>query len=298
MKNITEKQIINILKTAETMNVLVKKEGQKKAPHLQGKSIVLFFAEEDLRTRLSYELAGQFLSANIVNITENIKGDADVIEIGTMVERMGADFMVINHPVSGTANYLAKNVTSKVINAGDGINEDPSSALLDLMTIKRHKGGFDGLNVTFVGDMINSRRGKSNMWALLKLGANVTVSAPATLIPSGLEKLGVRIVVNPYDAVENADVIMVQKLLGWDNYKKLLPSENEYKTLYKVGTDMLHYAHKDVIVIHPGQVKRGVEVSSKITVANQMLMEEQVENGVAIRMALLYLLSIQGGDKL
>ncbi len=297
LKNINESQLLTTLDIAETMLTLVKKD-TKKAPHLQGKNVILLFMADDRKTRLSFELASQFLSANVADLTGEVgkseQGYANIAELGKIVEQMGADFIIVKHPAEGSAQYLADTIKSTVINAGDGNNERPTKALLDLMTIKKNKGGFRGLKVAFVGDIKNSPVAKSNMYALKTLGAEVTVTGPPTLIPAGLDELGFKVYTNPYEAVDKADVIMSQSLHSNIDYRHLMPSENEYKNLFKVNRELVNYANKDSIVLHSGTANRSVEISSEILSSSQTFVKEQSSYSVAVPMAILYMLSMRG----
>ncbi|MCL2564823.1 MAG: aspartate carbamoyltransferase catalytic subunit [Defluviitaleaceae bacterium] len=299
LKDMSAEEILYIIETADTMKYVLN-QPNKKAPHLQGKSVVILFYENRSRTKVSYELAGQYLSANVVNMNISEKnetpGFSDLLEMGKIIDQMGADFIVIRHPVSGSAKFLASNVSASVINAGDGINENPSQALLELMTIKERMGGFKrGLKVAFIGDITHSRYAKSNIWGFLKLGAHVSVAGPPTLIPEDLESFGVEVYSDPYKAVKNADVIMGARLLAEDRYSNELPSYNEYKNMFKIDKRMLSYAKDEVIVMHPGPINRGIEIDSDVIESPQCLVDDQISNGVALRMAMLYILSMRGG---
>jgi len=299
LKDMSAEEILYIIETADTMKYVLSQKN-KKAPHLQGKSIVLLFYENRSRTKVSYELAGQYLSANVVNMNiiekSETPGFSGLLEMGKIIDQMGADFIVIRHPVSGSARFLAGNVSASVINAGDGINENPSQSLIELMTIKERMGGFKrGLKVAFVGDITNSRYSRSNIWGLLKLGARVAVAGPPTLIPEELASFGVEVYSDPYKAVAGADVIMGARLLSEDKYSNELPSYNEYKNLFKIDRRMLSYANDDVIVMHPGPINRGIEIDSDVIESPRCLVNDQISNGVALRMAMLYILSMKGG---
>lgn len=299
LKDMSAEEILYIIKTADTMKYVLNQKN-KKVPHLQGKSVVILFYENRSRTKVSYELAGQYLSANVVNMNISEKnetpGFSDLLEMGKIIDQMGADFIVIRHPVSGSAKFLASNVSAGVINAGDGINENPSQALLELMTIKERMGGFKkGLKAAFIGDITHSRYAKSNIWGFLKLGAQVSVAGPPTLIPDELSSFGVEVYSDPYKAVKNADVIMGARLLAEDKYGNELPSYNEYKNMFKIDKRMLSHAKNDVIVMHPGPVNRGIEIDSDVIESSQCLVDDQISNGVALRMAMLYILSMRGG---
>ncbi|MFV0520368.1 MAG: aspartate carbamoyltransferase [Lachnospirales bacterium] len=297
MKNIPEQEINSILNTANTMKALLKND-KKRVPHLSGKTIIMIFIQEDGPAKLSFQLASQYLMSNIADLTSAQTNSTDfynINELGHFIEQMGGDFIVMNHPMSGSCNLLAQNVRASVINAGDGMNENPTQALLDLMCIKKYKGGFNNLKVSVVGDILNNSVAKSSIWALNTLGAKITLCGPPTLVPRIYENLGVKITYDPYEAVDGADVIMSQSLREKEFYQQLLPSQNEYKKTYKIDEKMLAYAHSDAIVVHNGQLKRGIEVSSKVIVANHTFSEDQISNGVALKMALLFLLANKGG---
>lgn len=291
-------EILYILETAETMKHVIGKKN-KKSPYLEGKSVIVLFYERSVRAKLSYQLAAQYLSANILDIVVSDKnngyGKENINEIGRTIDQMGADFIICRHPMSGSAKFIAENVTTSVINAGDGINENPSQALLDLMTIKNKKGGFKGLKVAIIGDVESSRVTRSNIWGLLKLGAQVCVSGPPTMIPPDLEKFGVKVYYNPRLAVKGADVIMSLRLREESTYGSRLSSFDEYKSFFKLDEKLLSYANKDAIVMHPGMPHKGIEISTSILESNRFLMDDQITNGVAVRMALLYLLSLGMG---
>lgn len=296
LMDVSRDEILYILETAETMKHVIGKKN-KKSPYLEGKSVIILFYEKSVRAKLSYELAGQYLSANIVDISvyESNNNYGNIYEMGRTIDQMGADFIICRHHMSGSAKFIAENVSASVINAGDGINENPSQALLDLMTMKNIKGKFDGLKVAIVGDVKNSRVTRSNIWGLLKLGADVCVSGPPTMIPPELEKFGVKVYYDAKKAVKDADVIMSLRLQDEGYYGSKLASFNEYKTFFKLDETLLSYAKKDVIVMHPGMPHRGIELSTNVLESNRFLLDNQITNGVAVRMALLYLLSLGGG---
>ncbi len=296
LKNLTADEILYILDTAETMKYVLSQKN-KKAPHLQGKSVIMLFYEKSSRTKLSYELAAQYLSASFVNmeVSLDVRHGGNVIDMGHIIDQMGADFIIIRHPMSGTAKLLGENVAASVINAGDGVNENPSQSLLDLLTIKNQKGSFKDLKVAIIGDVAHSRVTKSNIWGLIKLGAHVSIAAPPTLVPPQLDKFGVNVYYNIKEAVSEADVIMVLRTQPEGQLNNLIPSLNEYKNLFKVDEKTLQYAKKDAIIMHPGPINRGIEISSQVIESKQCLVDDQIANGVAVRMALLYLLSMKGG---
>ncbi len=298
MKDLSAQEILDILDTAETMKMVLN-NNNKKAPYLQGKAVVMFFSDRQSRTKLSFELAAQYLSASVADLSGSSDryGDESIVSMGRIIENMGADFIVLRHHLAGTAKYLAENVSARVINVGDGNNESPTNALLDLLSIKNIKGGFNGLSVTFVGDITNNRQTKSSILALVKLGANVRVYGPSTLINPAFSKLGVKICTSPIDACVGADVIINSKLNDTLDYRRFMPSLNEYKNVFKVSTEMVNYANNDCIVMSSTRVKRGIEVSSKVLDSNFNIVNDQISNAVASNMALFYLLSLNGGEK-
>lgn len=290
LRDISRDEILTILSTAETMKYVMRQKS-KKAPHLQGKTVILLFFDKNTRAMLSYQLAAQYLSANVVDMSVDSGSVGGLIELGKMIDQMGGDIIVIRPLFSGEAKLLAENVSARVINAGDGLNENPSQSLIDLMTIKSQKGTFEGLKVTFVGDITHSRVTRSNIWALMKLGAEVTLAGPPTLVPDEWNHYGLRILYNVCEAVTDADVIMALRMRPEEKYSRLMPSYNEYKSFFKITERVLAYAKKDAIVMHPGPINRGIEISSKVITSPQMLVNDQIANGVAVRMALFYLLS-------
>lgn len=293
LMDVSAEEILYILETAETMKYVISQKN-KKAPYLQGKSVIILFYEKSVRAKLSYELAAQYLSANIVDITVESTGDMyeTINNMGRTIDQMGGDFIICRHPMSGSAKFLAENVQASVINAGDGINENPSQTLLDLMTIKSLKGYFKGLKVTIVGDVANSRVARSNIWGLLKLGAEVCVAGPPTVIPCDIEEFGVKVFYDVREAVKDADVIMSLRLQTEKKYGSKIASFNEYKNFFKIDSSVLKFAKRDAIVMHPGSPNKTFEISSEVIDSSQCILDDQITNGVAVRMALLYLLSI------
>nr|WP_212505760.1 aspartate carbamoyltransferase catalytic subunit [Anaerotalea alkaliphila] len=296
VKSLSAQEIHYILNTAQKMKYVLLASRSNVAPHLKGKTVATLFAEESSRSKLSYELAAQSLSAKVINMStyrQYQKGES-LKEIGTYVDQMGADFIVIRHPVAGSAHYLSKYVEASVINAGDGRNENPSQSLIDLLTILEFKGTFKDLKVVIIGDIMHNRVAKSNIWALTKLGARVAIAAPATLLPSKIELSGVDIYTSATEAIIDADVIMTLKIQSERQEANLLPSMNEYKKLFKLDVNRLHYAKEDVIVMHPGPINRGIEISSEVIDGRSSIINKQQVNGVAVRMALFHLLGKKG----
>jgi len=270
----------------------------KKTPHLQGKSIVTLFYENSTRTRLSFELAAKYMSASAANVSASAssvaKGES-LIDTGKTIDMMGTDIIIIRHPMSGAPHLLAKNVKASVINAGDGMNEHPTQALLDLYTIKEKKGRIQGLRIAIVGDIAHSRVARSNIWGLTKLGADVCIGGPSTLMPAEIEKMGVKVFNSVHEAIIDADVVMGLRIQLERQKKGLFPTTREYARFFGIDDKRLAYAKEDALLLHPGPVNRGIELSSEVIDGEHSFINEQVTNGVAIRMAILYLL-MRGGS--
>lgn len=296
LKDLSAEEIEYILDTARTMKYVLTSKN-KKAPHLQGKSIITLFYENSTRTRLSFELASKYLSANAANIAASsssvAKGET-LIDTGKTIDMMGTDVIVIRHSMSGAPHLLAKNVNASVINAGDGMNEHPTQALLDMFTIREKKGSFKGLKVSIIGDIYHSRVARSNIWGLQKMGAEVSVAGPSTLMPVDIEKTGVKVYSTIQEALIDADVVMGLRIQLERQKKGLFPTIREYSRFFGLDDKRLHFAKEDALVLHPGPVNRGVELSSSVVDCDQSFINEQVTNGVAVRMALLYLLTRRG----
>lgn len=270
---------------------------QKKTAHLQGKSIITLFYENSTRTRLSFELASKYMGASAANISassSSVQKGETLIDTGKTIDAMGSDIIIMRHPMSGAPHLLAKNVKSSIINAGDGMNEHPTQALLDMFTIQEKKGTLKGLKVAIIGDVLHSRVARSNIWGLTKMGAEVNVSGPATLMPPEIEKMGVNVFSTVQEAMLDADVVMGLRIQLERQKKGLFPTIREYARFFGVDDKRLKLAKEDAIVLHPGPVNRGVELSTSVTDGQQSCINEQVTNGVAVRMALLYLLTRRG----
>jgi len=293
IKELSVEEINLILDQAGPMKDIIKRD-IKKVPTLRGKSVINLFYEPSTRTRTSFEIAGKYLSADTVNIATStssvVKGET-LIDTGRTLDVMGADIVVIRHQASGAPHLLAQNIKAAVVNAGDGSHEHPTQALLDLFTMKEVKGEVKGLTVTILGDVLHSRVARSNIWGLLKLGAKVRVCGPSTLIPPGLEELGVEIFHRVEDALEGADVINVLRIQLERQQKGLFPTIREYARLFGLNSQRLEIAGPNTLVLHPGPMNRGVEISPEVADGVQARITEQVTNGVAVRMAILYLLS-------
>ncbi|MDR3122117.1 MAG: aspartate carbamoyltransferase catalytic subunit [Clostridiales bacterium] len=293
IKDMDAEEIGEILETAKSMKKLLL-AGTKRTPHLQGKTVVTLFYENSTRTRLSFELASKYMGANAANITASgssvAKGET-LIDTGRTIDVMGTDVLVIRHPLSGAPHLLAQHVRASVVNAGDGMDEHPTQALLDLFTMREKKGRIEGLRVAIVGDVLHSRVARSNIWALQKLGASVCLAGPTTMMPREIERTGAAVFETAHEAVAGADVVMALRLQLERQKSGLFPSIREYSRFFGVDTGRLRLAKPDVLLMHPGPVNRGVELTSAVADADFSAIDEQVTNGVAVRMAILYLLA-------
>jgi len=287
-----------VLQTTDAMQEILSRP-IKKVPTLRGKTLVTLFYEPSTRTRSSFELAAKNLSADVINLTASIssvtKGECLVDTLNTL-EALGADIVVMRHPHSGAPYIAAKYIKAHMINAGDGWHAHPTQALLDLYTIRQHKGNLKGLKIVIVGDIRHSRVARSNIWGLTKMGAEVTLCCPFTLLPKGLEKPQgqfpkVSIEPDIDKALTDADIVMALRLQIERQQSGLLPSIREYANLYQINETRLAKAKNDAIVLHPGPVNEDIEISSAVVHGPQSVINEQVTNGVAVRMALLYLLA-------
>lgn len=291
------KEISMILDTATGMREISERP-VKKVPTLRGKTIILFFQEPSTRTKLSFEIAAKRLSADTVSITKSsssmVKGET-LIDTAKNLEAMRPDVIVMRHSSSGAAHVVSKRVSCSVINAGDGIHAHPSQALLDMLSIREKKGTLKGLNISIVGDISHSRVARSDIIGFSKMGAHVTICAPQTMIPNGIEALGCKIAKNMEACVEGADVIMMLRIQKERQGNILFPSEREYASLYGLNRARVALAQKDVIVMHPGPLNRGVEIASEVADSDCSMILDQVTNGVALRMALFYI--VAGGSR-
>lgn len=296
LRDVEREEIEMILQTSASMRPLLDSP-TKKTAHLQGKSIVTLFYENSTRTRMSFELASKYMSAAAANISASAssvaKGET-LIDTGKTLDRMGTDVIIIRHPMSGAPHLLAQHVNAAVINAGDGVNEHPTQALLDMFTIQRHKGHLDGLKVAIIGDVNHSRVARSNIFGLHTMGAEVALCAPPTLMPVQMEELGVKTYTRVEEAVEGADVVMGLRIQKERQEEGNFPSLREYSAFFGINEENLKYAKPDALVMHPGPMNRGVEITSDVADSNQSVINEQVTSGVAVRMALLYLLTRKG----
>ncbi len=270
--------------------------GDKSLDILRGKTVTTLFYENSTRTRCSFELAAKYLGAHVVNISaqsSSVQKGESLVDTGKTLDAMKNDFIVIRHPLAGAPKLLAETVKAHVVNAGDGMNEHPSQALLDFLTMKEHFGRIGGLKVAILGDIRHSRVAKSNLYGLKKLGAEVRMFAPATLMPIGLDRMGAKICASREEAADGADVIMGLRIQLERQKGGNFPSLGEYAKFYGADESLLRHAGKGAIVMHPGPVNRGVELSSELVDGDASRIEDQVLSGVAVRMAILTLL--EGG---
>lgn len=297
LEDLTAEEIEEILTTAVPCKEIIQRE-VKKLPTLRGWTVVTLFYEPSTRTRISFELAAKWLGADTVNVTvatSSVQKGENFIDTAKTIEALGADFVVLRHAMAGAPWLLSRTVDCRVINAGDGAHEHPTQALLDLFTLKEKCGSIKGLKVVIVGDIMHSRVAKSNIYGLLKLGASVKVTGPPSLIPPGIEQLGVQVVNNLWKAVQDADVINVLRIQLERQQKGLFPSLREYTELYGINREVLSKAPREVVIMHPGPTNLGVEITEEAASDPRAVIATQVTNGVAVRMALLYLMS--GGGK-
>ncbi len=282
-----------ILDTAESFAEVAERP-IKKVPTLRGKTVINLFFEPSTRTRSSFEIAEKRLSSDSLNFSASTsaltKGES-LIDTALNLQAMSPDLVVIRHAYPGAPHMLARRLEAGVINAGDGAHEHPTQALLDAYTIRRHKGGFAGLKVAIVGDIEHSRVVRSNIHLLTKMGSAVTVGGPRTMMPVGLDKLGARVVFGLEEAIEGADVVMMLRIQLERQARTLLPSVREYFHLFGLTRERLKAAKEDAIIMHPGPMNRGTEIASDVADGTSSVILEQVANGVAVRMAVLYLLS-------
>ncbi|HIZ73558.1 MAG TPA: aspartate carbamoyltransferase catalytic subunit [Candidatus Gallimonas intestinavium] len=293
LREMPAEEIDEILDVGMSMKKLLK-QNIKKLPHLQGKSVTTLFYENSTRTRCSFELAAKYMGAHVVNISadsSSVKKGETLVDTGKTLDAMKNDIIVIRHPMGGAPALLGKTVKAHVVNAGDGMNEHPSQALLDMLTMRENFGSIEGLKVAILGDISHSRVAKSNLFGLKKLGAEVTMYAPKTLIPTGIERMGAKICRSREEAVEGADVVMGLRIQLERQHAGNFPSLGEYSKFYGVSEALMKYAKPNALVMHPGPVNRGVELTSGLIDGETSRIEEQVLSGIAVRMAMLFLLT-------
>jgi len=285
---------INLLLDSATAFKEVGERAVKKVPSLRGKTLVNLFIEPSTRTRTSFELAAKRLSADVINITATasslVKGET-LKDTALNLQALNADIIVIRHSAAGAPYFLSKLLKASVVNAGDGAHEHPTQALLDAFTIREKKGRIAGLNVTILGDILYSRVARSNIWLLTKLGARVTLSGPATLVPRMFEEFGCRVTYDVEEAIRDADVINLLRIQHERQRKTMFPSTGEYAALFGLSKERFARLKPDALIMHPGPINRGVEIDSDIADCGRSVILEQVTNGLAVRMAVLFLCS-------
>jgi aspartate carbamoyltransferase catalytic subunit len=297
IEDLERDEIERILETAKHMQEVGRRD-VKKVPTLRGRTIINLFFEPSTRTRTSFEIAGKRLSADVVNFSpssSSLSKAETILDTAKTLDAMDPDAVVVRHRVAGVPKRIADELAAPVINAGDGAHEHPTQALLDLLTVWEEKGRFDGLTVTIVGDVLHSRVARSNIYGFQKMGAEVRIAAPPTMIPAGAEALGVKVVSNLREALEGADVVMVLRIQTERLQGAFFPSIREYSATFGVDRAKLRFAKDDAIVMHPGPINRGVELSHDLADRRPGVVLDQVRNGVALRMAVLYLLTGRPG---
>ena len=293
LEDLSREEIELILTTAESFKEVSTRE-IKKVPALRGKTVVNLFYEPSTRTRVSFEVAAKRLSADVINITSetsSVRKGETLTDTGRNIEALKADIIVVRHNCSGAAAMLARHVNISVVNAGDGWHEHPTQALLDIFTLKEKLGKIEGLSVSIIGDVAHSRVARSNIWGLTKLGAQVTVCAPKMLIPPGIEEMGARVTNDIDAALRSADAVNVLRMQFERDEENAFPKQLEYVKNFGITQERLEKAKKNIIVMHPGPINRGIEISSEVADGLNSVILEQVTNGIAVRMAVLFLVA-------
>jgi len=287
-----------ILNTAKSFREVLERP-IKKVPTLRGKTIANLFFEPSTRTRISFELSAKRLNADLINFSSStssvLKGET-LLDTAKNIMAMKVDALVVRHSAPGAAHLLARNLPISVINAGDGAHEHPTQALLDIYSIREKKNKIEGLEVAIIGDIAHSRVARSDIWGLTKLGAKVKVCGPPTLIPVGIEKMGVEVIYNIESVLKNCDVIIMLRIQKERQKSSFIPSLQEYREFFALTKERLKLTRPDVIIMHPGPVNRGVELPPRVADCGRSIILQQVTNGVAVRMAVLYLLLTRGGE--
>ena len=288
----SRQEIELVLETAKSFKEVSSRD-IKKVPALRGKTVVMLFFEPSTRTRISFELAAKRLSADTLNVavstSSTTKGES-ILDTARNIEAMNVDLIIVRHKSSGAAKILADGLNAAVVNAGDGCRAHPTQALLDIFTLQEKLGKVEGLNVAIVGDILHSRVARSNIQGLIKLGAKVTVCGPSTLMPVGIERMGVNVSYDLKKTLSHSDAVIALRLQMERQKDSFLPSIREYARMFGVNNSKLQNARPDIIVMHPGPTNRGVEVSAEVADGERSVILDQVTNGVAVRMAVLYLL--------
>jgi len=288
-------EITTVLDTARAFKA-VGERAIKKVPALRGKTVVNLFIEPSTRTRISFELAALRLTADVINFTaeaSSLKKGETLKDTARNLEALNADIIIIRHSAAGAPHFLSRFLNASVINAGDGAHEHPTQALLDTFTIRERRGKIAGLNVTILGDILYSRVARSNIWALTKLGANVTLCGPSTLVPRVFEQMGCRVTYDVDEAIADADIINLLRIQHERQRRTMFPSLHEYTSLFGLSKERLGRTKSEVLIMHPGPINRGVEIDSEIADSGRSVILEQVTNGLAVRMAVLFL--VNGG---
>ena len=293
LEPLTREELELVLATAESFKEVIGRT-VKKVPALRGKTIVNLFYEPSTRTRVSFEVAAKRLSADVINIateSSSVRKGETLIDTGRNIEALKVDIIIVRHNCSGAAAMLARRMRASVINAGDGWHEHPTQALLDMFTLKEKLGKLDGIRVSIVGDIAHSRVARSNIWGLTRMGAQVTVCAPALLIPPGIERMGVRVTHRIDEALDGADAINVLRMQFERDTGAAFPKQLEYFKTYGITVERLEKAKKKILVMHPGPINRGIEIASDVADGANSVILEQVTNGIAVRMAVLFLVA-------
>lgn len=293
IESLSVEEILTVLDTARAFKA-VGERAIKKVPALRGKTVINLFVEPSTRTRTSFELSEQRLSADIINFTaeaSSLKKGETLKDTARNLEALNVDIIVIRHSASGAPHFLSRVLNASVINAGDGAHEHPTQALLDAFTIREHKGRIEGLNVTILGDILYSRVARSDIWCLTRLGAKVTLCGPSTLVPRAFEQMGCRVTHDVEEAIRDADIINLLRIQHERQRKTMFPSLGEYTSLFGLTKARLARTKPDALIMHPGPINRGVEIDSEIADSGRSLVLHQVTNGLAVRMAALFLIT-------
>ncbi len=299
IESLSATELTTLLDTAKAFKA-VGERAIKKVPALRGKTVVNLFIEPSTRTRISFELAAMRLSADVINFSaeaSSFKKGETLKDTARNLEALNADVIIIRHAASGAPHFLSRVVNSNIINAGDGAHEHPTQALLDTFTVRERKGKIAGLNVTILGDILYSRVARSNIWALTKLGAKVTLCGPSTLVPRVFEQMGCRVTHNVDEAIADADVINLLRIQHERQRKAMFPSLAEYTNLFGLTKARFARTKPDALIMHPGPINRGVEIDSDVADCDRSVILEQVTNGLAVRMATLFLVCGGRGPK-
>ena len=296
IESLTPEEIVTVLDTARAFKA-VGERAIKKVPALRGKTVINLFVEPSTRTRISFELAAQRLTADVINFSaevSSLKKGETLKDTARNLEALNADIIIIRHSAAGAPHFLARFLRASVVNAGDGAHEHPTQALLDAFTIREKKGKIAGLKVTILGDILYSLVARSNIWALTKLGAKVTLCGPPTLVPKAFEQMGCRVTHCVEEAIADADIINLLRIQHERQRKTMFPSLGEYTSLFGLNPARLAQTRPEALIMHPGPINRGVEIDSDIADGERSVILEQVTNGLAVRMAVLFL--VNGGQ--